>query len=196
MPYLLIFMLCALEAWRLTIISSYIVKWLAVFVIRLLGLSVENSVCPVDLGAFLPMKGFGRRKENISWWHSAVFAMMWFLWLEKSANIFKQQFLLSHLLWDKVLFYVFFMGFILGVFWAGVPYGYTKGLEGFVVLVFKVGLVCAFLENLLSSTFSCFLSFILCYIFFNEIFLFLSKKENKKDLTEVKDLYDFMLAYM
>ena len=74
--------------------------------IRLLGISGELWVCPMDLRKFLHTKfrGFGSRKEAKILWQSSIFAVLWCIWLERIARIFNDSFSTIDFVWDKIAF--------------------------------------------------------------------------------------------
>lgn len=49
-------------------------------------------------------KGFGNKQDNKTLWRCAVFGILWFVWLERNAHIFKSISLPLNLLWDSIVY--------------------------------------------------------------------------------------------
>ena len=64
--------------------------------------------------------GFGSSKRGIVLWQNACIALMWVVWRERNARIFKDKARNSEYLWDSICFLTSFWAFCSKVF-KGIP---------------------------------------------------------------------------
>lgn len=48
--------------------------------------------------------GYGKEKDKRILWQCTVFCVLWFLWMEQNARIFRDQFPFNYLLKDRMVF--------------------------------------------------------------------------------------------
>ena len=74
--------------------------------IRISGIFGELWVCPMDLHQFLlaKLRGFGSCKEAKILWQSSIFAMLWWIWLERNSWVFNDSFFTLDFVWDRITY--------------------------------------------------------------------------------------------